>query len=186
MKLKYSISSLVLAVLLAACSNKETGESGNGVTTDSTQLTVENKQPEHNQAPVNLDWLIGNWRDSTTWSFKKAQIIEKWTKSNGVFSGTGIHVKNLTDTTIAERIDIDCTGEPIFFSVDVTGQNNGETIHFELSNYSTDSVRFENMAHDFPQVISYRLITSDSIHATAAGYTSNGNWAKQTTKLVRY
>ncbi|MBL4705880.1 MAG: hypothetical protein JKY54_15245 [Flavobacteriales bacterium] len=139
-----------------------------------------------NTSALDISWLEGNWRDSTSWAHLDAQIVERWYLADQIFYGTGLQVKNGTDTTLVESLQIKLTTNPINFAATVKNQNGGKAINFELKAYSSDSVRFENMAHSFPQVIIYKRITADSIHATAAAYTPEGILRKQTSKLSRY
>jgi hypothetical protein len=180
MKLKFTIVSLILVVFACSCGDAEPLPEPKVV----GDLFAE---PEPlDLSSLDFKWLEGNWRDTTTWGHMNAQILERWYFSDQSYYGTGLQVKDETDTSLIENIQINISTDPIFFQATVKGQNDGKAIGFELKAYSDDSVYFENMAHSFPQMITYRKITDDSIHAIAAAYTAEGALRRQTSKLKRY
>ena len=103
-----------------------------------------------------------------------------------ILSGEGWQVKNGLDTSLVEEIEIDLNQRPIVFKAMVDNQNQNEPIIFELKSYGIDSVYFENLAHTFPQMIIYRMINEDTIHATVAGSVSGSGMRRQTSVLCRY
>ena len=157
------------------------------------KVTEVSNEPEPNTIPESIDvndldlsWMIGKWRDSTTWAHTRAQILEHWKMDGNILSGEGWQVKNGLDTSLVEEIDIDLNQRPIVFKAMVDNQNQNESIIFELKSYGIDSVYFENLAHTFPQMIIYRMINEDTIHATVAGSVSGSGMRRQTSVLCRY
>lgn len=170
---------ILLLMAFMACAEEKTGTE--------TIIDIEaNTEVTPDVSNLDLAWLVGNWKDSTTWSHLNKQIIERWYLEDNVLYGTGLQVSDVTDTVLVESLNINTGEQPVNFVARVKEQNQGQGIAFALKSYGADSVRFENLGHDFPQIIIYKKITADSIHATAAGYTSNGALRRQTSKMVRY
>jgi len=181
MKLKFTILSFILLVFaFSSCGDAEPlpePEVESDLFAEPEPLDLSN---------LDFKWLEGNWRDTTTWGHMNAQIIERWYFNDQSYFGSGLQVKNDTDTSLIENIQINTSTDPIFFQATVKEQNDGKAIGFELKAYSADSIYFENLAHSFPQMITYRKITDDSIHAIAAAYTAEGALRRQISKLKRY
>lgn len=180
--MKTGLSALIACCLfIVGCSSQEE-EPSNGINilepADELVSEVALGKPD-------ISWLVGNWRDTSTFSFQKTQIIENWTENNGVFTASGLKIKNASDTTLGETMLINLNLDTVSFDVTVLDQNNGQMISFKLNSFSEDSVQFVNFSHEFPQQIIYKRINSDSIHGIAAGFVF-GNMRRTTTKLSRY
>lgn len=157
------------------------------------QSPEKSKEPMNQSVPVQLDvsgldlsWITGNWRDSVTWAHGNTQILESWYLDGNTLHGTGKQVKNVNDTNFVEQLSIDLDDRPVMFKAIVLDQNKNEPITFELKSYGNDSAYFENMSHDFPQMIIYKKINADTIHATVAGFVSGSGIRRQTIQLCRY
>lgn len=114
-------------------------------------------------------WLIGTWENKT----QRGSLFETWIPvSENEFSGKSYMVKD-KDTLVFETIRLLQEKEKLFYIPVVSNQNGGQPVRFALKSISESSLVFENPAHDFPQLISYTRITSDSLLAEISG-TRNG------------
>jgi Domain of unknown function (DUF6265) len=126
------------------------------------------------------EWLIGIWENKT----QKGSIYETWTKSGDKeFSGKSYSVKD-KDTIVFENIRIMQENKKLFYIPTVKNQNEGLPVRFASKTISENQLVFENPQHDFPQIIAYTKITSDSLIAEISG-TKNGQKRKQTFPMKR-
>ena len=126
------------------------------------------------------EWLIGTWENHTP----KGSIYETWTKINDdEFSGKSYVVKE-KDTIVFEIIKIVQEKDGLFYIPTVKNQNNSLPVRFTLKNISDTSLIFENPHHDFPQIISYTSINTDSLVAEISGM-KNGQQRTQTFPMKR-
>jgi hypothetical protein len=111
------------------------------------------------------NWLIGEWQNSS----ETEKVSELWEKENdSVYVGKSYSIRN-ADTISSERIRLEEHGDQLFYIPVVKNQNAGETVKFTLGSSDANHLAFENPAHDFPQKISYSLITNDSLFAEISG-----------------
>ncbi len=126
------------------------------------------------------EWLIGTWENKT----QKGSIYETWTKTgNNEFLGKSYSVRG-KDTIIFENIRLVQENKKLFYIPTVKNQNDGLPVRFAAKNISENQLVFENPEHDFPQIIAYKKITSDSLIAEISG-TRNGQNRKQTFRMKR-
>lgn len=127
-----------------------------------------------------LQWLIGTWENKTV----RGSIYETWTKkSDNEFAGKSF-MKREKDTVIFENIRLVKENNHLFYIPAVKNQNGGLPIRFGLKTSSETHLVFENPEHDFPQIISYTKINSDSLVAEISG-TRNGQPRKQVFPMKR-
>jgi len=125
-------------------------------------------------------WLIGTWENKT----RKGSIFETWTKvGNNEFSGKSYIVKD-KETIVFENIRLVQENKKLFYIPVVKNQNDGLPIRFAAKTISENQLVFENPQHDFPQIIAYTKINSDSLIAEISG-TKNGQKRKQTFPMKR-
>lgn len=125
-------------------------------------------------------WLIGTWENKTP----KGNIYETWSKTSDIeFSGKS-YVINEKDTITFENIQLVQEQDELFYIPIVKNQNNGLPIRFANKAISEKQLVFENLQHDFPQIISYTKISEDSLVAVISG-TKNGQKLKQTFPMKR-
>jgi hypothetical protein len=126
------------------------------------------------------EWLIGTWENKT----QKGSIFETWTKSgDNEFSGKSYSVKD-KDTIIFENIRLLQEKNRLYYIPTVKNQNEGLPVRFVARAISENQLVFENPQHDFPQIIAYTKINSDSLIAEISG-TKNGQKRKQTFPMKR-
>ncbi len=122
-----------------------------------------------------LSWLIGTWETKTP----KGSLYETWTRKSATeFQGKSYYL-NKKDTLLFESVLLVEKEKKLHYIVSVGNQNEGLPVDFVSKDFSDPaSLVFENPQHDFPNVITYRKITKDSLIAEISG-TINGQKAKQ-------
>ena len=136
------ISILILILVFASCKKE----------------TKENKIATAN-------WLLGKWESNS----KQGNLSENWEKVNdSTFSGVAYFIKE-NDTLHFEKMQIQDKVSGLFYNATVKGQNNEQSIAFELTSSTPKQLVFENSKHDYPQKIVYNQITNDSIVVIISG-----------------
>ena len=103
-------------------------------------------------------------------------VHEYWTaKSEFSFSGEG-YVLSGKDTIFHESTKLLFENGNVVYIADVPG--NPSQVHFGLSSNKNNKVVFENPRHDFPKVITYHLVSPDSLEAIVEG-SENGKQRKE-------
>ena len=126
------------------------------------------------------EWLIGTWENKT----QRGSIYETWNKTNdNEFSGMSYIIKE-KDTIVFENIRLVEEQDGLFYIPTVKNQNDGLPVRFATKTISETQMVFENPKHDFPQIVSYTKITSDSLVAEISG-TKNGQERRQTFPMKR-
>ena len=110
-------------------------------------------------------WLIGEWQNNSV----EGNASEIWEKKNdSTFFGKNYFVLG-KDTVSSETITLEQNGNHLFYIPTVSGQNFGKPVKFILTSFHSSQLIFENSKHDFPQKISYTLISKDSLLAEISG-----------------
>jgi hypothetical protein len=148
---------LLIAALTSLAACKDTATTETATTAAESHKAYETLEK--------ADWLIGNWQNTS----KEGVATESWQKLNdSSYAGRSYFVIG-KDTVSSETINLTQTGDSLFYIPVVKGQNNDQPVKFRLTSSATDHLVFENPAHDFPQKISYRKISADSILAEISG-----------------
>lgn len=166
MKNSITIIALLLMILEACVSSSPTNDQAN-------------KQTSY--AKINkAAWLIGSWKNSSD----EGSMTETWIKINdSTFKGQTFFIQN-NDTLTTEEISLAQINDTLYYIPSVSNQNEGLAVKFTLIFASTQQMIFENRGHDFPQKISYTLITADSLMAEISG-TNNGVQSSQQFPMKR-
>lgn len=77
-------------------------------------------------------------------------------------------------TVFSENIELFRIAKTFFYIPTVNQQNSGLPVRFRLSRFSPGLMCFENHDQDFPQKISYRFATLDSVVAEISGIDNDG------------
>ena len=105
-----------------------------------------------------LGWLTGSWKRIAGTGF----VFENWHKvSENTFEGVGLKVVD-DDTTVLERLRLEQFGAEIFYVAKV--DHNELPVAFKLVKKSENQWVFENLAHDFPQRITYTRESDKAIN----------------------
>lgn len=127
------------------------------------------------QRLVDTKWLLGTWEQKTP----KRTVYETWKHSNdSIYSGKSYLLKG-KDTIVLETISLLQTSETLYYIPTVGNQNSSMPVHFKLISSLGKQLVFENPKHDFPQKITYTLITSDSLLAEISGILNNQQQNRQ-------
>ena len=110
-------------------------------------------------------WLIGSWKNQSA----KTVDIETWKKLNdSTFIGRSYSLTG-ADTVSSEHIRLEQHKGKLYYIPTVKNQNGGKAVTFTLTSSNNKHLVFENPEHDFPQKITYTLITNDSLVAEISG-----------------
>ena len=111
------------------------------------------------------NWLLGNWESKSV----EGNLTESWKKANdSTFQATSYFIKE-KDTLHFETIILKQKGEKVTYYATVQGQNEDKPIAFKLKTASEKELLFENLQHDYPQIINYTPITADSLVVKISG-----------------
>ena len=125
-------------------------------------------------------WVIGTWENIMA----KGSVYETWSKSDvNEFSGKSYMVKE-QDTIVFENIRLVREQNKLFYIPTVKNQNENLPVRFIAKTISETQLVFENLQHDFPQIISYTRINADSLLAEISGI-KNGHERRQTFSMKR-
>lgn len=126
------------------------------------------------------DWLIGSWENK----MEQGTLSETWEKANdSTFNGKSYFIKD-KDTLNNEVVMLTQKGDELFYIPTVIGQNNNEPVIFKMTLGNAKQLVFENPKHDFPQKITYTLVTKDSLVAEISGI-DNGKPASERYPMKR-
>ena len=114
-----------------------------------------------------LAWLTGCWQSVGT----EPGNGEQWmAPAGGAMLGMARVVRD-GRMVAYEYTRIVTTDDGLVFIASPSGQ---ETAEFPLKQLGDNEVIFENLDHDFPQRVIYRLIDSDNLQGRIEGITSDG------------
>lgn len=126
------------------------------------------------------EWLIGTWENKSL----KGSIYETWSKTNDIELSGKSYILKEKDTIVFENIRLVQETDSLFYIPIVKNQNEGLPVRFSAKTISETQLIFENPQHDFPQIISYTKINTDSLTAEISG-TKNDQNRKQTFPMKR-
>lgn len=135
---------------------------------------------QHNNGIKKAEWLIGTWENKT----QNGSVYETWAKVSEIeFSGKSYMLKE-KDTIVFETIRLIQMQNSVFYIPNVNNQNDNLPVQFIAKIVSDKDLVFENLNHDFPQIISYAKINDNALVAEIAG-TKNGKERKQIFPMSR-
>lgn len=109
----------------------------------------------------NAEWLVGTWENKTS----QGSIYETWKKvSEKELLGKSYMLKG-KDTVLFETVTMKQEKDNLYYIPVVNDQNGGKPVSFALKSISDEEMVFENLKHDFPQVISYKKTSPTSLIA---------------------
>ncbi|GGA77622.1 hypothetical protein GCM10008015_17900 [Flavobacterium palustre] len=114
------------------------------------------------------DWLIGNWETKNN----IGTLSENWEKVNdSTFKAQSLFIKD-KDTIHNESIILQQKGETLSYTTTIKGQNNNKPIRFELNTEIENELLFQNLKNDYPQKISYKKTSKNSLITQISGIQS--------------
>ncbi|MBA4849318.1 DUF6265 family protein [Emticicia sp. BO119] len=103
------------------------------------------------------------------WKTENKEIYEVWKKNtNGTMDGYSYKIKS-GEKMVSEYLTIKMIDGNLTYQARVPNQNNGQTIPFVLNKTVKDQLSFENLSHDFPKKIQYKLIDPQTILVSVLG-----------------
>lgn len=109
-----------------------------------------------------LAWLAGHWHGGSA-----GRVTEElWLPpSGGLMLGLNRDV-SANGSAFFEYLRIEQTDEGIFY---VASPRGAKATAFKMVECSENKAVFENKTHDFPQRITYQLVTTDKLQVTISG-----------------
>lgn len=109
-----------------------------------------------------------------TWKREGKEQYEVWEKRSGrELTGYSFTLKE-GQQTITETLTLKRTKDQWVYSATVPDQNEGATIPFTLNPEVDSLLSFENLAHDFPRKIQYKMKDHDHIEVRVLGEGEEG------------
>jgi hypothetical protein len=95
-------------------------------------------------------------------------------RKNGFPEGKSIQINpEGGDTIVLEKLQIQKKGKKVFYVATVPNQNKGKSIYFQLTRQDSNSFRFENLTHDYPQIIHYKFNSEEELSVTLSAPSNN-------------
>jgi Domain of unknown function (DUF6265) len=110
--------------------------------------------------------MLGQWKSIED----KTVFIETWEQEGARLVGSGYMLQG-KDTAFGEKLIVELVNDKLVYIADVKGQN---PVMFTCTAQTSGSWIFENTDHDFPNKISYNLISPHKLTVILEG-TENGN-----------
>lgn len=130
-----------------------------------TLMIIGNRSAAQTNSLSGAKWLLGKWENQT----QRGKMVEEWSELNdSTFAGRSYMI-TATDSISLESVLLKKEGNDLYYIPTVKGQNNDQPVKFKLTSSTTNSLVFENPAHDFPQKISYTLESERSLLAEISG-----------------
>lgn len=106
-----------------------------------------------------LKWILGQWE--RTDDKEGQQSFEKWAQEEDKkFRGIGFTMAG-KDTVFVERLSLITKEDEVYYVADVA--NNPEPVRFKLTHIADTIAIFENPIHDYPKMITYKLVAPDEL-----------------------
>jgi len=103
-----------------------------------------------------------------TWQLDDSNDYEEWLEGTEEFYGRSFSVTQ-NDTLVSEKLRLYKRSGTVFYQAIVTSQNEGKPVDFRLISCRGGKAIFQNPDHDFPQQISYKLVSGNKLNVTISG-----------------
>ena len=143
-------------------------------------LTLLNSCSSNKTLLQNTEWLLGTWESKTS----KGILYETWHKTDEQNFNAKCYYLNNSDTILFETINLKESEGKLIYTVSAPKEKNEKPVQFTSIKITPNSFIFENKYHDFPQIVSYKKITSDSLIAEVSGK-YNGESLKEEFSMKR-
>lgn len=128
-------------------------------------VSCKNSEKDEKDKIKSANWLLGKWSTKTA----DGDLSEKWIQLNdSTFQAVSLFIKD-KDTLHFESILLQQNGEELIYNATVKGQNENKAVAFKMTTGTEKQLVFENPKHDYPQKITYTLISKDSLTASISG-----------------
>ena len=140
---------IIVALLLQSCNKYD----------------AKNKLTKEYEELKKANWFIGDWENITN----EMEMKEIWKQKNDSCFSAESFVTVKKDTVFYEKVDLLQRNDSLFYIVSVKEQNNEKPVSFYMTKATENELVFENPKHDYPNKITYKKMTSDSLVASISG-----------------
>lgn len=114
-----------------------------------------------------IDFLIG------TWKVDGKETYESWKKEGDKLIGES-YKKRGEQKYVTETLEIHEKEGRLIYMATVKNQNSGKGIPFTLKEVKNHLYSFENLTHDFPKKIQYKILSKTSLQVSVLGEDDKG------------
>ncbi len=114
-----------------------------------------------------INFLIG------TWKIEGKDSYETWQNKDGKFTGESYKIRD-EKKYVSEKLEIKLFDNNLVYIAKVFNQNEGKGIRFILKQSERYLFSFENLQHDFPKKIQYKIINKDELLVSVLGEHDKG------------
>lgn len=114
-----------------------------------------------------VDFLVG------TWKIEGKETYESWKKVGDKLKGESYKMKE-GQKYVSETLEIKPKEEKIIYTATVLNQNEGKAIPFTLNMSINELYSFENLTHDFPNKIQYKILSDTELQLSVLGKDGKG------------
>ncbi len=108
-----------------------------------------------------------------TWKMEAKENYESWEKLDNKLVGESFKIRN-GEKHISETIEINIQNNAIVYTPTVFNQNEGKGIPFVLKSNQGNLFSFENVNHDFPKKIQYKILSETELYVSVLGDDDKG------------
>ena len=114
----------------------------------------------------NVAWLVGTWKMQT----KSGAMFEQWRiVDDSTLHGLSYKIQGGGDTVMLESVQLETRNGVMHYTPTAFGQNDDKPVPFRIVSSTKHEFVAENLEHDFPQRIIYRLKSEHQLHARIEG-----------------
>lgn len=114
-----------------------------------------------------VDFLVG------TWKVEGRENYESWKKEGAKLVGESYKMTE-GKKRVSETLEIKFTEGKIVYTATVLNQNQGRGIPFKLNEKVKELFSFENLQHDFPNKIQYKILSKTELQVSVLGKDGKG------------
>lgn len=108
-----------------------------------------------------------------TWKIEGKETYESWKKEGVKFIGKSYKLRE-GKKYVSETLEIKIEEDKLIYTATVLNQNQGKGIPFVLQPVKDNLYSFENLEHDFPNKIQYKIISKSKIQVYVLGKDDKG------------
>lgn len=127
--------------------------------------SCQNKSEKNFYKLEKMNWLIGEWKNSTS----EMDFTEIWKKETDSSYRAKSFIVATKDTVFFEHVLLEETNDSLFYRAYNRKEKLSQAISFYATKIDSNLTIFENPKHDYPNKIIYNKINNDSIVATIEG-----------------
>ncbi|MFY0604588.1 MAG: hypothetical protein JXQ93_11650 [Flavobacteriaceae bacterium] len=108
-----------------------------------------------------------------TWKVEGKETYESWEKDANTLVGASYKLRE-GKKYISETLEIKSMNGKMIYTAIVKNQNKGKGIPFTLQPVKDKLYSFENLSHDFPKKIQYKVLSKNEIQVNVLGKEDKG------------